>query len=203
MAVHESQIDAVSRVYAQSLFDLANETGSQAKIEEVADELESILELARNDKSFGEFLSSQILSSDSRRRSLNTIFSGRVCDLTLNFLLILNEKNRLNRLGDIADAYDHMLQEKFGRVEVDVYTASAIDPAQLDSIKDRLRTALNREPVLHAYTEPTMLGGLKLQIGDQLIDASVATRLRRLHEKLSAEGSSQIRTAAAKFLEEN
>ena len=38
MAVHESQIDAVSRVYAQSLFDLANETGSQAKIEEVADE---------------------------------------------------------------------------------------------------------------------------------------------------------------------
>ncbi len=203
MAVHESQIDAVSRVYAQSLFDLAHESGSQAKIEEVADELESILELTRSDRTFGEFLSSQILPTETRRQSLTAIFSGRVCELTFNFLLILNEKNRLNRLSDIAAAYDHLLQEQFGRVEVDVYTANPIDPAQLDSIKDRLRTALNREPVLHAYTEPTMLGGLKLQIGDQLIDASVVTRLRRLHERLEAEGSSQVRSAVDRFLHEN
>lgn len=203
MAVHESQIDAVSRVYAQSLFDLADEAGSQAKIEEIADELETILELARSDRTFGEFLSSQILPADARLHSLRTIFTGRVCDLTLNFLCVLNEKNRLNRLGDIAGAYDHLLQERFGRVEVDVYTADPIDPAQLDSIKERLRSALNREPILHAYTEPTMLGGLKLLIGDQLIDASVATRLRRLHEKLATEGSTRIRAAAARFLEDN
>lgn len=200
MAVHESQVDAVSRVYAQSLFELAEAKGGQQAIEEVADELESIVELARADRTFGEFLASRILATEARESSIKTIFSGKVSDLTFNFLLVLNEKDRLGRLSDIAAAYDYLLQEKFGRVEVDVFTAAAIDQSQLDSIKNRLSSALGKEPVLHAYTDAAMLGGLKLQVGDQLIDASVATRLRRMKDQLATEGGAKIRGASERFL---
>ncbi len=202
MPVHESQVDAVSRVYAQSLFELAETQGGQATIEEIADELETIVELARSDKAFGEFLSSRILAVEARRESLNKIFSGRVSPLTFNFLLVLNEKDRLSRIADIVAGYDLLLQEKFGRVEVDVYTAAPIDRAQLDSIKNRLQASLGKEPVLHAYTDAAMLGGLKLQVGDQLIDASVSTRLRRMKDKLATEGAAKIRGASERFLSE-
>ncbi len=57
----------------------------------------------------------------------------------------------------------------------------------------RIREALDREPVLYGYTEPEMLGGIKLRIGDQLIDASVATRLRRLREHVLSGGSNALR----------
>lgn len=201
MPVHESQVDAVSRVYAQSLFELAEAKGGQSVIEEIADELESIVELARSDKAFSEFLSSRILAAEARRESLKKIFGGRVSDLTFNFLLVLNEKDRLSRIADIVAAYDFLLQEKFGRVEVDVYTATPIDQGQLDSIKNRLQSALGKEPVLHAYTDAEMLGGLKMQVGDQLIDASVATRLRRMKDKLATEGAAKIRGAAERFLD--
>src|SRR5690606_26706842 len=124
---------------------------------------------------------------------------GRISDLTFRFLHVLNEKDRLNRLGDIVAAYDLLLQERFGRVEVDVYTASQIDQSQLEAIKHRLQAALGKEPVLHAYTDTNMLGGLKLQVGDQLIDASVATRLRKLRDKLTTQGAAKIRGGAERF----
>jgi len=116
--------------------------------------------------------------------------------------LILNHKDRLARLGDIAAGYDLLLQQKFGRVEVDVYTAESIAPEQLASIKARLQSALGKEPVLHTYTEAAMLGGLKLLIGDQLIDASVVTRLRKLHEQISTDGGARIRGESVQFLDE-
>lgn len=199
MPVHESRIDAISRVYARSLYELAEAAGGQARIEEAADELESIIEIARSDKRFGEFLSSRILAKEARSASLRSIFSGRISDLTLRFLLVLNAKDRLGRLGDIAAGYDLLVQEAFGRVEVDVFTAGALDAEQFASIKDRLLAALGKEPVLHAYTDPAMLGGLKLKIGDQLIDASVSARLRKLRDRLATEGAARIRGDAARF----
>jgi len=193
-------IDAVARVYASSLFELAEAKGGQEAIEEVASELEAILELGRQDRQFGEFLASRILSDEARAESLKKILQGRVTDLTLHFLLVLNEKDRLSRLEDIAAAFDQMAQDKFGRVEVDVYTASPADQAQLDRIAERLRQAMGREPVLHNYADAEMIGGLKLQIGDQLIDASVSTRLARMREKLATRGAAEVRSAVERFL---
>ena len=66
--------------------------------------------------------------------------------------------------------------------EVDVYTASPISSGELDVIRDRLKRALGKEPIVHPYTDGAMIGGLKLQIGDQLIDASIATSLRKLRD---------------------
>ena len=115
---------------------------------------------------------------------------------------MLNAKGRLGNLAPITAAFDQLVQEAFGRVEVDVYTAAPIDADELNSIRERLQSILGKEPVVHPYVDNAMIGGLKLQIGDQLIDASVATRLRRLRDKLSGEGSAQVRAAADRLVGE-
>lgn len=202
MPLIDSAPDAVARIYAQSLFDLAIERGGGPRAEEILGELEDVLELARSDAKFGEFLASQILPVRSRASSLQNVFRGRITDITLNFLLVLNKKERLGHLPAIAAAFEHLVQESFGRVEVDVYTASPIDHEQSASIRDRLRAVLNREPVIHAYTDESMIGGLRLQIGDQLIDASVSTRLRKMRDKLNTHASAAIRAKAERLIGE-
>ena len=164
-------------------------------------ELEDVLELTRSDAKFGEFLASLILPAKKRAVSLQQIFKGRVSDVTLRFLLVLNQKERLGHLPAIIAALAQMVQEAFGRIEVDVYTASPISQEELRDIHQRLQTVLKREPVVHAYTEPPMIGGLKLQIGDQLIDASVQTRLRRMRDKLTQSGGSELRSKADSYIE--
>jgi len=93
------------------------------------------------------------------------------------------------------------VQEAFGRVEVDVYTASPISPEDLGAIRDRLQQVLGKEPIVHPYTDRSMIGGLKLQIGDQLIDASIATSLRKLRDRLNEDGLAAIRAKADRLID--
>ena len=203
MATLDRQADALARIYARSLFELAESAGGQDVIENAYAELEDILELATEDAKFAEFLTSQILGVKERAKSIESIFRGRASDLTIQFLQVLNEKGRLGHLGAIVSAFDEQMQEKFGRVEVDVFTAAPIDQAQLESIKSRLRQLLTKEPIMHPYTDASMLGGLKLRIGDQLIDASVSTQLRRIQERLSKQGAAEIRERVRTIIDDS
>lgn len=201
MPLIDTQPDAVARMYARSLYQLAQSQGGRAKVEEVLTELEDILELTRADKRFGEFMSSRALSADARAASLTKIFAGRVTPLTLNFLQVLNEKGRIASLPTIASAYDSIVQEAFGRVEVDVITAAPLDGAGTDAIKSRLAKHLGRDVIVHSYTEPAMIGGVKFRIGDQLIDASVGAKLRKIKEQISTGGAAAIRAKISKMIE--
>ena len=195
MPLIESQADAVSALYAKSLYELAESQGGRAKVEEVLAELQQIAELAKGDARFGEFLASRIVGVDGRAKAINTIFAGRVSQLTLNFLQVLNEKNRLQAFLAIASSLDELAQSKFGRVEVDVYTATAMLDSEKATLAQQMQAKLGREPVLHCYVDPTMIGGIRVQIGDQLIDGSLETRLRKVREQMASNGLPAIRAA--------
>ncbi len=194
--------DAQAHIYARSLYELAEQAGSRDKIVEVGEEIDQIRELARGDAAFGELLASPIIDGARRGASLRRIFDGKVTDLTLRFLLVLNVKGRLGHLESIGDAYERLVHEAFGRVEVDLYTAAPVGRAELESIKQRIESAIGKEPVLYTYHDPSMIGGLKLRIGDQLIDGSVNNRLRRLKQSLTSSGFSAVRDRMSRFIEE-
>ena len=197
------QTDALATVYAKSLFELASDAGGNDKVVEIADELEQICELLRQDKEVRLFFTSPIIDVPKRSETISAIFSNRVTDLTLRFLLVLNNKGRLNHLESISVAFDLLVQEAFGRVEVDVFTPTAIDADAINIIKDKVQSMLGKEPVLHPYVDKKMLGGLKLRIGDQLIDGSVQTKLRRLSESIKNSGGTAIREQFETYLEDN
>ena len=201
MPLIESQPDALATMYARSLFELALEHGGQSLAESIAGQIEDIIELARQDRTFSEFLASRVLPMKARDKSIDRIFNGHVHPLVLNFLRLLNRKGRLSHLPPIGAALDAVLQAHFGRVEVDVFTAAPIEERQLNLIRDRLAVVLGRQPVLHAYTEASMIGGMKLRIGDQLIDASIASRLRLMQERLTNRGGARIRGLGADLIE--
>jgi F-type H+-transporting ATPase subunit delta len=194
--------DALSAVYARSLYELAEEAGGHDKILEIADEIEQVCELAVGDRSFREFLGSPIVDRGRRGDALRNIFRERVTDLVLRFLLVLNDRGRLGHLEAIGDAYTRLVQEAFGRVEVDVFTPGALEPDQVETLKQRIQTILGKEPVMYTYTEPAMIGGVKLRIGDQLIDGSVAARLKHIRRQFLSSGGSAVRERFDQILDE-
>lgn len=197
-----AETDALANVYARSLYELADEAGGQQKIQEIGTELEQICALAREQPDFREFISSPIIDKRKRAESLRQIFSDRVTDLTLRFLLVLNGKKRLNHLEAIATAYDALIQEQFGRVEVDVFTPEPLNQAEIDMIRQRVQQMISKEPVMHAYTEPAMIGGIKLRIGDRLVDGSISSRLRRMRQELLGSGGAQLRSRINELIPE-
>ena len=202
MPLHEGQPDAVARLYAASLFEVAEARGGQSNIESVGAQLGEIVEIARADARFAEFLSSKILAVKDRRESLERMFGGKADQMIVNLLLVLNDKGRLGHLGVIARAFDEIVQARFGRVEVDVITVHPVEDDQMSSLKAKLQAKLGKEPVLHRYHDPSMIGGLKLRIGDQLYDASVQTRLRRMRERLSTQGVAAMKARMDTLIED-
>lgn len=194
--------DALAQVYARSLYELADEAGGRDKIVEVAQELEQTCELARGDRTFAGFLASPIVDRTKRGQALRRIFHGNVTDLVLRFLLVLNDRSRLAHLEAIGDAFDQLVHEVFGRVEVDVFTPGPLERGQVDVLKQRIGSALGKEPVLYTYTDRTMIGGLKLRIGDQLVDGSVSSQLRRMRQSMLRGGGTAIRDRIGRILEE-
>lgn len=194
MPLVESQPDALARTYAASLYELSEARAGKAGVEECLGELEEILDLARGNARFSEFMSSRSVAAEARGRSIDKIFRGVVSDTTVKFLQVLNKKGRMSHLPAIVQAFDNIVQSKLGRVEVDAYTAEPLSAEGSERLRDQLARALSREVVIHAYTEPAMIGGVKLRIGDQLVDASVATRLRRMKDQLEGQGLSRLRT---------
>ena len=202
MPLFETPPEAVERVYAASLFELAEAEGGQMRLEDLSAELDEVVELSRNEEKLGELLSSRIVAVDKRAASLKAIFGeGKISDLLLRFMLVLNEKGRLMRLLTIVSAYQEMVQAKFGRIEVDIYTRHPLSQEQKDAIRDRLHQAVGREPIVYAYTDSSMLGGVKIQIGDRLFDDSIKTKLRNMTELFERDGVALMRSRADNALE--
>ena len=201
MTTTSETVDAVARVYAQSLLELADAAGGDDKIVETGGELSVIAEMIRDDAEVAEFLRSPIVDSEKRAESLRRIFEGRVSDLVLRFMLVLNGKGRLGEFGAMASGYDQLVNERMGRVEVDVMTVDgSLDPDQLALLGEKVEAKLGQKPVFHQYADESLIGGLVLRVGDQLIDGSVRGQLRRMREELLASGSTRVRAGADDFL---
>jgi len=201
MTTTSETVDAVARVYAQSLLELADAAGGDDKIVETGGELSVIAEMIRDDAEVAEFLRSPIVDSDKRAESLRRVFEGRVSDLVLRFMLVLNGKGRLGEFGAMTSAYDQLVNERMGRVEVDVMTVDgSLGADQLALLAEKVKAKLGQEPVFHQYADESLIGGLVLRVGDQLIDGSVRGQLRRMREELLASGSTRVRAGADDFL---
>jgi F-type H+-transporting ATPase subunit delta len=201
MPLIETQPDALARIYAEALYDLSSADGGAERAEEVLGELEDLIEIARADLTFGEFLSSRVLPAQKRDASLVKIFEGRVSDVTLRFLRVVNEKDRLPHLPAITAAFSQKVQDHLGRIEVDVFTADALSGDDFAAVQKKIAEALGKNIVLHAYTDPAMIGGVKFRVGDRLIDDSLATHLRRVRERLNDEGASTVRARAERIID--
>ncbi|MEI7878006.1 MAG: ATP synthase F1 subunit delta [Planctomycetota bacterium] len=194
-------IDEIAIVYAQSLLEVCDKMGGNAVAEACSSELRDLAEIIRADKKFAEFLKTPIVGSDQRKATLEKIVKGRVSDLVFRFIMVLANHGRASRIADVSDAFDSLMQERLGRIEVDMYTVDGkASDEVIATVKARVKEAFAKDAVLHQYSDASMIGGVKLRIGDQLIDGSVATQLRNMREVVSNRGTVKIRSRVGDFL---
>ena len=147
-------------------------------------DLQALREAIESDPTFKEFLSNPSVSTGDRARVLKSTLEGRASQLLRNFVGVLAANGRLGLLTQAAEAYDGLLGEQLGKVEVDVIVAQRLTPEQLEKVRQKVSTALKKDAVIHQYVDDSIIGGLILRVQDQLIDASVKHQLEALKQKL-------------------
>lgn len=193
--------EEVDRIYAQSLFEVVEAKGGRPLLEEISDELQQIAEETGKDPLMREFFNSKVITAADKARVLGLGFKGRMNELVFDFTQVLARRERLDRFRRIVSAFDQMMQDRFGIVEVDVYTRYPLGRDEIEGIRSTLHAAMKREPVVHAYTDDTMIGGIRIQVGDKLLDATVDAKLRHMRTRLREGGGDALRSRIDRIIE--
>jgi F-type H+-transporting ATPase subunit delta len=174
----------LARVYAESLMAVAGDQADAA-----GDELAGVAQAVTDRPDVFAFLTSGAVNRKAKLPILAAAFNHSASELLQKFLGVLAQNNRLALLPAVTASYRRLRDEAAGRVRVTVTSAVPLSDAQLDSLKATLADNLKAAPVLNARTNPDLLGGLVVQVGDRVYDTSVRTRLDTLRSHLMTSGT--------------
>jgi len=195
---HLLRIEMVHKVYARALVDLALEQGS---LDEVASEMAQLEQVINREPKIALLMSAPTLNNEQRQAILENIFKGRVNPIIYQFFVVLNRKGQLGRAPATILAFRDVYGQQYGVVEVDAYVANAIDQARKEAIEKMVGGILGRDVAVQVYVQPELIGGIRLRIGDQLIDATVISRLQRMKQQIIEAGREQVRSGLETIVE--
>jgi F-type H+-transporting ATPase subunit delta len=175
--------ETLARRYATAVFELASEA---QEIDNVGAQLTSILRTMESDPAIRDFFVSPVVSRDEKERALLATFKGRVGDIALHTLLLLVRKRRETLLGDLVEEYRKIDREARGTELLVVTTARELSADELHSMVARLERTYNKKFEASVKLDPSLIGGVRIAMGDRMIDGSVSGRLEELTRSLFA-----------------
>ena len=178
----------LARVYAEALLAAATKANLA---DDVGDELTGVADgVLKPNPGIVAFFDSAAVSRGAKLPILAKAFNNdRTSPVFKKFLGVLNQNGRLGLIRDISATYHALRDVQANRIRIKVRTASPLNDAQTESLRQTLATTLNQEPILDVKVEPELLGGLVVQIGDRVYDTSVRSRLETLRTHLMTSGS--------------
>lgn len=187
----------VAAVYAEALLDVATDRGLA---EDIARELAAVVgEVYGTAPDVEAGLASPVVKRKAKTELLSQSFGGRVSDLLFHFLNVLNSKDRLMLVRHVAAAYRDLLDERAKRVRVTVKSAVPLTGEQTETLRKAIANATGLEPVVAAKVDAGLLGGMIVQLGDQVFDSSVRTRIETIRNQLLARSSYEVQAGRDRF----
>lgn len=183
--------------YAKALLGAADSAGA---VDAVAEELDSLLDdvFAASDEAKRALTSPWVLHED-RVRLIDRLFAGQATQTFVNFLKVLSEKERLELLPTIRTQLHELLNERAGKIAVEVESAAPLDAESRARLLATLQRCLGGEPVLSERVRPELVGGVVFRVGDTVFDGSVATRLQRLKSRMIDRSIHEIQSGRNRF----
>jgi F-type H+-transporting ATPase subunit delta len=171
----------VARSYAEALMELAL---ADDAVELYDQEMRVIADLLRTEEEFRLFLETPRIDPAEKKQVTRTVLEEKVPKRLLHFLLIVIDKRRARLLPAIADEFDLLVDEHFGRLRVDVALAHEPDEKLKTDLKKRLGVLLQKEVIPRYRIDPRLIGGVVIRVGGKIMDGSIRHRLQLLRRSL-------------------
>lgn len=172
---------SLGRTYAEALSGVIEDDTEAAR---AGEELSALAEIIRHTPGAVDLLSAPTLRREDRLALVERIVGGRVATPVRSLLDVMAVNQRLGLLPAVAEAYEDVLDERAGRVEVVVRSAVALDETQRRTLEENLSADLHARAVVRNIVDASVLGGVVVEVGDRVYDASVAGRLEQWRRRV-------------------
>lgn len=174
-------MEALAEVYARSLHEVAEQ---QDKVAVIREQLGQFADELAGNRELQVFFFSPYFSTQEKTDGLARAVEG-IDPILGNFLDLLIEKHRMPAVLRMRRIFDRITEDHEGLLPVQITSSIPLDPAQAESLGNRIGEQTGRKVRLTAVVEPEIIGGLILRVGNQILDASIRTRLERLRRQVA------------------
>ena len=171
----------VARRYAKALFDLALEKG---RLDSVWDDLGSLHSIIQESVKLSHFLQDPLLPVERKSSIFSILLKDKLDTLSFQFVLFLVEKKRINLLQACCVSFDELYYDYKGILKVSIISAKELSAVQIDAINNNLKANFDKKIESSVVVNPSLLGGFKIIVGDQVLDFSLGTQLQRIKHNI-------------------
>lgn len=175
-----SELRVASR-YAKSLIDLSKE---QQIIDKVKGDMDVFQQTVSQNISLRSLLKSPVVNNGDKITILSKVFGPSFQKLTIDFFSIVVRKNRSSVLETISESFMAQYNELNNIISATVKTAQPIDAAVTADVTHFIEKQSGKKVSLTASVDPSLIGGLVIQVGDNLYDASISGKLNKVKQNL-------------------
>jgi F-type H+-transporting ATPase subunit delta len=177
----------VATRYAEALLYTAKAAGV---LENVADSFAGVLDAVKDNVDLRIFMDSPQVRTEEKKELMEKVFGGKIEPVLLNFFHLLLDKNRIENTRDIGEVFAELVETEQGYLRARVVTAIALPDDLAATLKGKLADHTGKKIILEKKTDPAVLGGVCVTLGDKILDGTVRTNLDLLRKTL---GQAQIR----------
>jgi ATP synthase F1 delta subunit len=174
-------MEEIAEVYARSLFEVATD---QDKVDAIRDQLGEFADALNESRDLQMFLFSPYFSTEEKEEGLDRAVTG-ADETFLNFLKLLIEKHRTPLIFRVRSSFESLWEDANRLLPVEVTSAVELDKNTVKQIGDRISEQTDRKVDLTTRVEPEILGGIVLQVGNSILDASIRNRLEQLRKQVT------------------
>jgi F-type H+-transporting ATPase subunit delta len=175
-----AETGVVSR-YARALFEAAR---AQGAVEQVGSDLQGVAAVLQETPDLLEVLRAPVIPVEGKVHLVGSAFGHRVTELTLRFLQMVVQKRREVVLSEVPAEFQRLSYAMLNILPVEVSTAVPLSPEERTSLAAALDRRTGKRIQLVERTDPQLMGGMVLRLGDTIIDGSVQGQLQRLRQRL-------------------
>lgn len=174
-------MEEIAAVYARSLFEVAKETD---KLDVIRDQLGEFADALQGNRELQVFFFSPYFSTPEKKDGLDRAVTD-ADPAIVNFLQLLIEKHRVPVLFRIRATFDALWEKENKLLPVQITSAVELDESTVRQLGDRISEQTGRRVELSSRVEPDILGGIVVQVGNSVLDASVRNRLQQLRRQVA------------------
>ncbi len=176
-------LNSVTTPYAEALLQVVNEN---SQIEEMVAEVKQLLELVNESPDLEKALSSPVLEKEAKKKIIIDIFSNKINTSLLNFLKLLADRQRIGILTSILNRFLEIYRQNSNIALATVTSAVELTDEQKGLITKKIINVAGTERLeLVTKIDPSLIGGFVASVGSKVIDASLASQIRKLGLSLS------------------
>jgi len=176
------RIKLLSKRYATAVFDLAVELNI---LEKVNTDLKLVGKVFSENRELRVIIANPVIDNYKKISILNSIFEGKVQELTIKFLRLITNKNREQYISPISEAFYNIYKEYKNILSVSITTAVKADAKIKDGISTKLKEATKMNIDLTEKINEDLIGGFVVNFQDYQYDASIINQLNRLKKSFS------------------